>query len=79
MSSGKLNKTEKFFTIPINDIAKLAEYEQGIRALLRRIEVGKCDPELMQHIKSVYELLDHLKFSYSSAQMSKHNDVMLQS
>ena len=61
MAANQRNDIETIITIPINGVAKLTRYEQGIRALLRNVEVGNCDPELMEHVKSVYELLDRLK------------------
>jgi hypothetical protein len=51
--------------IPISSLEKLDEYQQGIRGLLSRIEIGGCDPELKENLKSVYELLSNLRADQS--------------
>lgn len=60
MIESKMNDIEKVITISINGVEKLKEYEQGIRALLSKIEVGSCDPKLRHHVTIVYELLTKL-------------------
>lgn len=46
--------------IPVEDSDKLRWYTDGIRGLLRKIEVGNCDDELKESIKAVYDLLSHM-------------------
>jgi hypothetical protein len=57
MVEGNDISKEKLITIPVVGIEKLRSYERGIRGILKKIEVGKCEPELMENVKSVYELL----------------------
>jgi hypothetical protein len=79
MTDRQINEVEKLITIPVNGIAKLIEYKQGIRALLRKIEVGNCDPELMQHVKSVYELLSRLESSHAFSPDQNSTKIILHS
>lgn len=67
----KMNNMEIEIALPINGMDKLIQYEQAIRGLLRKIEVGNCDPKLVEDIKLVYELLTLLKL--------KQNELVSQS
>jgi len=46
--------------IPIENMDELAKYQRGLLGVLRKVEVGNCDPRLKENLKSVYELLTHL-------------------
>lgn len=46
--------------IPISDMEELANYQKGLMGVLRKVEVGNCDPALKENLKCVYELLSHL-------------------
>lgn len=46
--------------IPIADMDELSKYQRGLLGVLRKVEVGNCDPRLKENLKSVYELLSHL-------------------
>lgn len=77
MTKVKMNDSEMEITIPINGMDKLIQYEQGIRGLLRKVEVGNCDPELLENIKLVYELLSQLKLKRN--ELVSQNKAVLQS
>lgn len=81
MAERNTNGREKLITIPVMGIEKLMSYERGIRGILGKIEVGKCEPELMEHVKSVYELLAQLQMITKSvrAECSEQKQSMLQS
>jgi hypothetical protein len=79
MTESNTNSKEKMITISVMGIEKLASYERGIRGVLRKIEVGKCEPELMENVKAVkavYELLEQLQMITNSTReegsKSKH-------
>jgi hypothetical protein len=57
------NNEELRISIPISGIETLTNYQTGLLGLLRRIEIGNCDPELKEHIKAVYELLTQLRLN----------------
>lgn len=61
MGDGNTNENQTLFEIPVKGIEKLASYERGIRGILKKIEVSNCDPELMENVKSMYELLGQLQ------------------
>lgn len=46
--------------IPITNMDELTKYQCGLLGILRKVEVGNCDPGLKENLKSVYELLSHL-------------------
>jgi hypothetical protein len=46
--------------IPIANMGELSKYQRGLLGVLRKVEVGNCDPRLKENLKSVYELLSHL-------------------
>ncbi len=81
MAEGNNNSKEKLITIPVMGIEKLTSYERGIRGILKKIEVGKCEPELMENVKAVYELLTQLQMITKSmrADCSLQKQAMLQS
>lgn len=81
MTESNIDRKEKLITIPVIGIEKLVSYERGIRGILGKIEVGKCEPELMEHVKSVYELLEQLQMITKSvrAECSGHKQAVLQS
>jgi hypothetical protein len=56
----EINRTQLLIEIPIKNIDELTRYQEGIMGLLRRIEVGDCDPELKENIKIIYGLLMQL-------------------
>lgn len=61
MTNTKIKKTKPTIFIPIASHEKLIRYQNGVRGLLRKIEVENCDPETKEDIKAVYELLTHLR------------------
>jgi hypothetical protein len=58
--------SEMKIVIPISDMDELSKYQRGIMGILRKIEVGNCDPTMKEHLESVYELLSHLVLDESS-------------
>jgi hypothetical protein len=46
--------------IPISGMEELAKYQQGLVAILNKVEVGNCDPILKENLKYVFELLSYL-------------------
>lgn len=55
------DKNSRFrIVIPISDMEELANYQKGLMGVLRKVEVGNCDPVLKENLKYVYELLSHL-------------------
>lgn len=62
MADSQAAGNKSTFFIPVGGIEKLMWYQQGIRGVLSKIEVGNCDPELMENIKAVYELLSQLRY-----------------
>lgn len=81
--------SEMKIVIPISDVQELSKYQRGIMGVLRKIEVGDCDPKMKEHLESVYELLSHLVLDESSllrgkelltrSKQGKLRKVMLQS
>lgn len=67
MSDTKINTTKPTIFIPVAGFEKLIRYQEGIRGLLRRIEIGSCDPALKENIKAVYELLSLLRHNRGAA------------
>lgn len=46
--------------IPISNLEELEGYKKGIMGILHTIEIDGSDQVLMEHLKSVYDLLSHL-------------------
>lgn len=46
--------------IPISDSEELFRYQRGLINLLSKVEIGDCNPEVRDDVKSVYRLLSHL-------------------
>lgn len=46
--------------IPLADIRELNDYHRGLLGILQNIDINKCDAELKENLKSVYQLLTHL-------------------
>jgi hypothetical protein len=68
MADSRMGGKEALIVIHIRGDEQLLRYEQGIRGILRKIEVGKCEPELIENIKAVYELLAQLQLKSKSLQ-----------
>jgi hypothetical protein len=47
--------------IPISSEDELTNYRKGIMALLRKVEIDDCDSELIENLKSVYDLLSRFR------------------
>ena len=54
-------------TIPANDVQEIQKYRKGILKILNKVEVDKSDSALINDLKSVYELLNHLAIDESIA------------
>lgn len=46
--------------IPLANIRELNDYHRGLLGILQNIDINKCDGELKENVKSVYQLLTHL-------------------
>lgn len=47
-------------TIPNAKIGQISRYYRGLRGVLSKIELGDCEPELIENLKAVFDLLVHL-------------------
>lgn len=52
--------------IPISSEDELTNYRRGIMALLRKVEIDDCDSELIENLKSVYDLLSRFQVEGSA-------------
>ncbi|HTJ53221.1 MAG TPA: hypothetical protein VL443_27390 [Cyclobacteriaceae bacterium] len=62
--------------IEISNIEELHSYQNGIRGILRTIEIASCNQELKENLKAVYQLLSHLQPEHalvSNNNSSQHN------
>jgi hypothetical protein len=48
-------------SLPLKNIETLLAYQQGIRGILRKVEIANCDDEMKENLKAVYELLYQLQ------------------
>jgi hypothetical protein len=62
--------------IPISDLEELANYQNGMLGILRKIEIDNRDPELTENLKYVYKLLMHLT-SDQNFRMRQRNKTRL--
>lgn len=46
--------------IPLSGMEELTKYQKGLMGILRKVEVGNCDPTMKENLNYVYELLSHL-------------------
>lgn len=61
MSRFESSNKQLVLSIRISDRTEIVKYQEGLMGLLRKIEIGNCDPELKENIKAVYELLSHFQ------------------
>ena len=54
-------KNQVKITIQNSKISDLQNYHSSLLKVLEKIEIGNCDPEFKEHLKTVYELLSHLQ------------------
>lgn len=55
-------------TIPANDVQEIHRYRKGILKILNKVEIDQSDSALINDLKSVYELLNHLVIDDSLAE-----------
>lgn len=60
MANTKIKETKPTIFISIASHENLTRYQDGLRGLLRKIEIEDCDPETKEDVKAVYELLTDL-------------------
>ncbi len=51
------DRREIRITIPNAKIDQVPRYYHGLRGILGKIEIGNCEPELMENLKVVFDLL----------------------
>ena len=61
MVTANSQKNQLIITIANAGIPDLLNYRDGILGLLGNIEINNCNPELKEHLKTVYKLLLHLQ------------------
>ncbi|GAA0195484.1 hypothetical protein GCM10009122_59660 [Fulvivirga kasyanovii] len=60
MISYNQQKNELEIKIPVNGIAELYNYQNGLLGILKEIQINECSNSLKENLKSVYKLLSHL-------------------
>lgn len=62
------NKDQNRLIIKISDVGyhDLHRFRKGLLAVLAKVSIENCEPEFKESLKSVYELLSHLRFKGSS-------------
>lgn len=60
MISYNQQKNELEIKLPVNGIAELYSYQNGLLGILKEIQINECSNSLKENLKSVYKLLSHL-------------------
>lgn len=54
--------------IPVKDVPELRSYQQSLMLLLKKVDISEEDEVMMEAVKKVYKLLQHLTPEQSTSQ-----------
>ncbi|MEO7989265.1 MAG: hypothetical protein ABI663_06970 [Chryseolinea sp.] len=82
MRNSEKGKNKLVIEIPDASIQDLHRFRKSLLTVLAKVNIENCDAEFKESLKSVYELLSHLKmdgYSFSDRVSYEHKNLIVSS